>query len=44
MGLAISRRLSFALGSKDNAAVATEWALEEPIGSLLPFVDTQFAA
>ena len=40
--LAESQRLSFALESKENAAVAAQWAPKEPNGSLLPFVDTQF--
>ena len=35
------QRLSFALESKENAAVAAQWAPGEAIGSLLPFVDMQ---
>jgi hypothetical protein len=35
------QRLSFALESKENAAVAAKWAAGEAIGSLLPFVDMQ---
>ena len=32
MGLADSQRIGFALGSRENAAVAAEWSLDEPIG------------
>ena len=41
--LAESQRLSFAIESKESAAVAAQWPLGEPIGCLLPFVDTQRA-
>jgi hypothetical protein len=36
MDLADSQRIGFALESKENAAVAAEWALGESIGSLPP--------
>ena len=36
-----AQRFSFALESKESAAVAAQWAPGEPIGSLLPFVDVQ---
>ena len=36
-----SQRLSFALESKESATVAAQWAPHRPIGSVLPFVDTQ---
>jgi len=41
MDLPEGQRLSFALESKENAAVAAKWATGEAIGSLLPFVDMQ---
>jgi hypothetical protein len=41
MDLPEGQRLSFALESKENAAVAAQWAPGEAIGSLLPFVDMQ---
>jgi hypothetical protein len=44
MDLVDSQRMSFALESKENAAVAAEWAFAEPIGILSPFVGPQFTA
>ena len=43
MDLTDSQRIGFALKNMENAAVAAEWSLEEPIGLLLPNVDAQFS-